>query len=107
MIDLFSPNEMFTIFEVSKRLKISVSALRDKVFRNQIPYYKLGPGKRSALRFNGEELNQWLDDNKGFRNRSNHSLKQPKPKMKKLKTTNLNEFSGYLEDLTIKQSRIQ
>ncbi len=107
MIDLFPPKEVFTINEVSDRLKISVASLRDKVFRNQIPYFKLGPGLRTPVRFYGEQLNQWMAGNENSQDRESNPEVGQNLKTVKRNNAAVKEFSEFLDDLTIDQKRIQ
>ena len=100
MIDLFTSKEVFTIDEVSERLKISAASLRDKVFRNRIPYFKLGTGLRAPVRFYGEQLNQWMTENEKGRDKPGAPGQEEKGKIKKTKKAVVKEFSEYLENLT-------
>jgi len=96
MIDLFPSTEMFTIKEVADRLKIQVATIRDKVFCKQIPYTKLGTGKRAPVRFYGKHLNDWLTENEG--GKSNLPVPEHNRKIKKANKKTLDEFSEYLEN---------
>lgn len=64
MEPIFKPNEMLKVEDVAERLRVSESTVRDWVFTRYIPFLKLGPSKRSAVRFYGRALNQWLEENK-------------------------------------------
>jgi len=100
MIDLFTSKEIFTIEEVSDRLKISVATLRDKVFRNRIPYFKLGTGLRAPVRFYGAQLNKWMTENEKGRDKPGAPDQEEKRKIKKTKKADVKEFNEYLENLT-------
>lgn len=100
MIDLFTSKETFTIKEVSERLKISVATLRDKVFRHQIPYFKLGAGLRAPVRFYGEQLNEWMTGYEKYQDKTGEPEPGKKLKIKKAKKAVVKDFSEYLDNLT-------
>ncbi len=94
---------MYTIEEVSDRLKISVTTLRGKVFKNQIPYFKLGPGIRTPVRFYGEQLNQWMTENEKGSDKPGEPEQKEKWKIKKAKKAVVTDFNTYIENLTNKK----
>ncbi len=98
MIDLFTSSEIYTTEEVSERLKIQVSTLRDKVFKNEIPYIKLGPGKRAPVRFYGKQLNEWLTENQNGNQQTFKPLPE-NPKIQKAHCKVVEDFEQYLENL--------
>ncbi len=57
--------EFLTVKEVSKLLKISKSKLYELVERREIPHYRLGEkGKRGAIRFKLDDVQEWLKERK-------------------------------------------
>ena len=48
------------ISAVAERLCVSVSYVRARVFRREIPFYKIG----AAVRFDLGEIERWLQDRK-------------------------------------------
>lgn len=46
----------FTIPELCSILKVKESWIRRQIYRNRIPYHKLG----RLIRFHRDEINQWL-----------------------------------------------
>jgi excisionase family DNA binding protein len=49
-------NRLLDIKETAALYNLKVSYLRGLVFRNQIPFYKIG----ALVRFDGQEVDQWM-----------------------------------------------
>lgn len=53
---------LITINELSERIKMSVGALRKKIFLGEIPHYRLGNGR--IIRFDMNDIDSWLKSRK-------------------------------------------
>lgn len=105
MVDLFSPDEVLTVEELSERLKIKISTVREKVFKDDIPYLKLGSGKRAPVRFQGRQLNEWLSKNQGGMGNNREPVIDHKKKMKSSPPKVREGFNAFLE--TVKKGGIK
>lgn len=104
MVDLFSPKEILTVEELSERLKIQISTIRNKVFKGDIPYFKLGPGKRAPVRFLGIQINEWLSKNQGGTdNKSESVLDHEKKKIKRSPPKVREGFEDFLDNVEKEQ----
>ncbi len=95
MIEAFSPKRLYTINEVSECLKMSVATIRDKVFNRNIPFIKMGDGKRTGVRFYGEQLNEWLTENQVRKDKQ----EQDKAKAVKPKGAMMDDFNKKLAEI--------
>lgn len=50
---------MLTINELAEKLNVALSTVRGWVYDGSIPVHKLGNNKRSIIRFDPDELNEW------------------------------------------------
>jgi len=57
--------EFLTKREMASLLRISIHTLNLWVCRKKIPYLKLGDSRNSAVRFDPEETQQWLENMRG------------------------------------------
>lgn len=48
--------EFLTVEEVARKLAVKETMIRALIFRNEIPYLKIG----KLIRFENEKLNQWI-----------------------------------------------
>lgn len=98
MVDLFSPKEFLTVEELSKRLKLKITTIREKVSKNEIPYIKLGEGKRASVRFLGKDLNEWLTEHRRIPEKTIYPVPEHKKKIRKTKSLVVKEFESFLKD---------
>lgn len=52
--------EFFTKKEMASLLKVSLNTLNFWICRRKIPFIKLGTGKNAPVRFDKEEIQNWL-----------------------------------------------
>lgn len=57
-------DEILTSREVRELLKIGRTKLWELTRKNALPAYRVGNGKRAALRYKRSELLAWLDQNR-------------------------------------------
>lgn len=56
--------KLLTVNEASLYLGIPEWTLRSKIWRREIPFVKLGSGKRSRVYFDRKDLDEWIEGNK-------------------------------------------
>ncbi|MCX8027654.1 MAG: helix-turn-helix domain-containing protein [Thermodesulfovibrionales bacterium] len=56
--------QYLTIKDLSTMLQLKISTIYSLVYNKRIPYKKIGSGKRSALRFDMDEINNWINPEK-------------------------------------------
>ncbi|MBN1273890.1 MAG: helix-turn-helix domain-containing protein [Candidatus Aminicenantes bacterium] len=56
-------NDYLKKSELANLLKISQNTLNVWICKKQIPYLKLGKGKKSMVRFKREDIENWLKEN--------------------------------------------
>ena len=52
---------MITIEDVARRLNLTERSIRTLIANNEIPYRKLGSGKKPPVRFYPSEVEAWID----------------------------------------------
>ena len=58
-----APAVLLTAEQLMERLGVSRTSLWSLMRKRGLPYIKLGPGRRAALRFSVESVNTWLTQN--------------------------------------------
>lgn len=68
------PDEVMTVGELAKYLKLSKPNVYNKVYAGQIPFFRAGdPNRRNApIRFLKRDIEAWIEDRK--QGVQNHSL---------------------------------
>ncbi|MGE5446604.1 MAG: helix-turn-helix domain-containing protein [Ignavibacteriales bacterium] len=56
--------KLLTVEDASLYLGIPAWTLRAKIWRREIPFIKLGAGKRSRVYFDRKDLDEWIEKNK-------------------------------------------
>ncbi len=98
--EVFTPDAILMCHEVAERLRTSVQSIRDKVYRQKIPYFKIGMGKKASVRFLGSELNDWLMDSNqqlSGQKKRDKSFKKKKAVAAQASITEFNKFIAEIE----------
>jgi len=98
---LFPVDEFLTVEEVAKMYKLSPSTIRGYVFEKTIPYIKMGSGKKSPIRFNRNDLNEWIRgmSQKELEPSEEVILDNREQKNPKTSTSSLEKFDEFLKKL--------
>lgn len=81
-MSLFPVGKLLTVEQVSNCLNITASTIRGWVHEKKIPFIKFGTGKKSPVRFNPVELNQWVSE----------KSKEPKSRYQNICSTENTDF---------------
>ena len=60
-VEIFTPGKLFSADEVASVLNVKPSTILEWALKGKIPSLKLSDGKKGIVRFNGDKLNQWLE----------------------------------------------